>query len=331
MRVCLSLFCCCFLVAAGAQTLSPRQFKSTDFQRFEAKKVDNGALFQAYLRDAELFIVDANFGGAQEVLAKAALLKAPNSDWYLLLAKTHAGLGQYAEMLQTLKDGQKIYPFSPALGGTLSLQLIADAEPKSYADLLKLPLPSVGKNLAIALWCYNNHEPVNGMLHTLHAYYAGGQNRLPQELIASFEEASALFLSGSQDSVFAGDVVENKLDHVYGRSLVVAAKAMRQDTSVVSGCRKGLEELVCLQKAALRHFADRSGLGRFPEPLLVDLYILDQAGYLEWALYELFSPLYPQEYLALKKKYPTHAAAAKTYIEGKWATDVNSWLNRVGE
>lgn len=331
MRIFLALIFCWIVVLGEAQTLSPKQFKSTDFQRLEANKVDNGSLFQAYLGQAELFLADDKFGEAQEVLAKAAVLKAPNSDWYLLLAKSHAGLGQQAEMMKTLRDGQKMYPFSAALGATLSLQMIADAAPANFAQLQELPLPKVGKEMATAVWCYTHKEPVEGMLQTLKAYYSGGQNRLPVEVLAGFDEASKQVFSGSLDEKYEGAIVGNELAEVYGRSLVVAAKALRQDSTAGVRCEGNLRELVCLHKAALRHFADRSGLSRFPDPLLVDLYLLDKAGYLDWAYYELFAPLYPKEYVALQKEFPAKAAAAKTYIGGQWANDVAAWLSRVEE
>ena len=87
----------------------------------------------------------------------------------------------------------------------------------------------------------------------------------------------------------------------------------------------GLLAAAKLRAVALRLFVREGGLARWPDPMLIDLYVLDRAGHLETATALQLAWLAPAEALRFERAAVGPVSRARRYMAEDWRDAADAW------
>lgn len=340
------LFCVCMDLNAQAQTLMPSELGADEFRRLlQQNRQNNTNSFGAQLVAAERAFAAEDFSKALLHYDRAAKFGAPNSRWFLGKSALFQAMGKELNAQLVLKDGVKMYPYSNRLAMAFARQTILKAERlPTYEEIEELKLPSVAKVQVKALVAFRQNDYVTGLLATERAHYLA-----PDELIDA-ELAETYFIKSVELSLsfYNGDCGQGSMrkplsyepgsfEDVYWGSMVKSIRTLNkllQDSSIqrlneIDRTAFFINKVVDIRVATLRNFVVDGHLGRFQDPMLVDLHILDKAGHLKGATAQLFLKS-PKTFSVAHKDDLTamlpQIAAAQQYMDTQWSKDVDAFL-----
>lgn len=238
-----------------------------------------------------------------------------------LAYRSRLALGQDSAAYRTLAEGLATYPHAVRLlrlGPTRamlrdSLSLLAVQADRRYPDALKYELR--------AGFAFRQNDFATGLLEAERASYVyGGGDDLGVETKRAVAEAYARLLTTAtvggptRSSTVAIDTSADFAE-TYARAFRQAADKMR------AGGLDSLTNLMAVAKlraVALRLFVREGGLARWPDPMLIDLYVLDRAGHLETATALQLGWMFPNELLVFEQMHPQEVLRTRTYIAEDW-------------
>ena len=301
------------------------------------------------LQRAQLTYEDGDFRGAQAQLLALSSRAFLNSAGFELLYRTHRALGEAAAAERVLAQGLRIYPHALRLQRLVAERRLGEGEFSDRAAALGSPYAEALRFELAALVAFRQNDWAQGLLDAERALYAfpddGSTGRLPetvgQELRDALERVYDDLLGGN-DGVARlrsrlAAVPDTALARVYGESALAARELLAADQAWVGESRQPvagartpepdwLARAARLRTLTLRLFADRGGLSRWPDPLLVDLYVLDRAGHLEVATALRLGVMRPRERLRYEQTHAGAVARARAYVRDTWATEVTARL-----
>ena len=281
--------------------------------------------------DAQLFRAERAYV-AGDYAAVSARLEALSEHTFLdsraieLAYRTQRAMGQDSTAAVTLREGLATYPHAvrllrigpseAALRDELTSAEIGDS--RRYPDALKYELK--------AMLAFRQNRPYTALLEAERAayLYAGGNDlgAVTREAVA---EVYARLLS--QPPPATGAIAEPGIDfdEAYGRAFAQGAARLRAGGGLDTMGR--LAQAAKLRAVALRLFVREGGLARWPDPMLVDLYVLDKAGHLETATMLQLAWLAPEELLGLEQAAPGRVLRARQYIREDWRAAADAYAN----
>ena len=328
----------CLQGGLAAQTLSPSDIEPGAFAKLLSEnKQNNRQTFAAQLLSAERAFENRAYDEALIYYDKAATLGAPNSRWYLGKSALYTKLGKDAEAFQVIKDGKEVYPFSNRLALAYARNTVLKKGTPTTEEVEELDLPPMAKVQLNALIAFKQKDLVKGLLETERAHYLAPEELLDQELSNQYLQAlfnfSVAYLDDDQvKSPSYISYPEGSFENLYLKSTESAVRAY--NTHHANEIPEGVLALVRLadiRTSSLRDFVKKGHLGRFQDPMLVDLYILDDANHLRGATLLMYMNSIGQitsfdtEAIA---PYLNEMAAAQQYMDTKWGADVDEFLAR---
>lgn len=238
-----------------------------------------------------------------------------------------------AEALETLDTGLEAYPYAKRLERLrLNIYLARGAFPTAAA-VLALPDSFAGRGLrleAAAEIALAQRDYVEGLLLAEEAHYVLGGD-LTSGLAAEQRDAYARLLTAAADDRIAAreSRVDTSWQAAYLAALGDAAKAVAATRADLPA---DLVAYAKLRTAALRLFVERGNLYRSRRPLLVDLYVMDRAGFLEVSSADMLAADgalggTPE----VLRFYPRKSLELTEYLGGGWAADVEAFLARAAQ
>ena len=343
MRVLRVKICILLLVVSGslmAQTVSPNAIDPGEFARLiQKKKQDNRQTFAAQLLVAERAFVAEDYTKALFHYEKAAALGAPNSRWYLGKSALYQALGDDLNAQLVIKEGIKVYPFSNRLALAHARQTVLKRDRlPSDEELDKMKLPAVAKVQVKALLAFRQNDFIRGLLETERAHYLAPDELLDTELAQKYLQTSYNFsVAYVEDDCGTGSIPNHvpyqtgTFEDVYLRSVESAVRTYNTHQKDSLGDIRQLVRLSEIRTTILRDFVKKGHLGRFQDPMLVDLYILDNADHLTSATLGMFlkslGPIDSESEQQISPYLPK-IAAAQQYMDTQWSKDVDAFLER---
>ena len=251
---------------------------------------------------------------------------------YGVVAAGHVQAGDVERADAVLATGIAAYPYSMGLRrGRLQLRIASDSLGKPD-EVLALSDSVAAKSLrleAAADLAFDSLRLVEGLLYAEHAYVLLARY-FDTELADRCRLVYQAMVNASSPSKSwaVAEYPDTSWQAAYLASLRSAAERVGESRALYDDA---LAAYASLRAAALRIFAERGHLARAPDPLLVDLFVLDRAGHLEatTALMLIGSdPLMAMKYV---ESFGESGAAAETYVLERWADEVDAYLERVGQ
>ncbi len=344
--LCVAILLLCFQGVLSGQTLLPSEIEPAAFaELLSQNRQNNRQTFAAQLLTAERAVTNGDFTEAMIHYNKAATLGAPNSRWYLGKSALHLQLGEELNAQLVLKEGIDTYPFSNRLAMAYARQTFLRAERlPTDEEIEKMKLPVVAKVQVKALIAFWQKDLIRGLLETERAHYLAPDELIDAELAKEYLTTSAQFsLSYWEGDCGSGSGPNHikyetgSFEQLYLNSIAQAVRKVNklyQDSSLNQGQENkdfaiSLKWLADVRVATLRDFVNRGHLGRFQDPMLVDLYILDKAGHLKGATAQLFlktPAFYSQEVKEELLVMMPEMTAAQRYMDTQWSDDVDAFL-----
>ncbi len=321
-----------------AQTLLPSEMEPGAIAQFLSQnKQNNTQTFAAQLLAAERAFANEDFNAALFHYDKAATLGAPNSRWYLGKSALFTNMGRDAEALQLIVDGKKVYPYSNRLALAYARMTTLQEGTPTAEEIEEMDLPPVAKVQLKALVAFKNKDLVRGLLETERAHYLAPDESIDQDLSNQYLQAFfKLSMAYQSDSLNAApehiSYPDGSLESLYLKSIKTAVGAY--NTHHAKEDAEGILALVRLadiRTSSLRDFVKKGHLGRFQDPMLVDLYILDNADHLRGATLLMYLNFLGQLNTAAEiavAPYLPEMATAQQYMDTKWGDDVDAFLAR---
>lgn len=290
----------------------------------QSRRRTAGVDYEAQLLAAERAFVAGDYAGVEARLRALTERTFLDSRAIELAYRTQRALGRDSTAAATLREGLTTYPHAvrllriapteAALAGALTPADI-EAE-RRYPPALHAELK--------ALVAFRQNRHATGLLEAERAAYQYlGRHDLGLVTKKAIAEVYARMLTQKPNATpsFAAPGID--FDEAYEHAYAGAAARLRAgglDTL------NQLEQVAKLRAVALRLFVRDGGLARWPDPMLVDLYVLDRAGHLETATALQLGWMAPNELLELERSAPTRVLRARTYIEEDWRAAVDAYL-----
>ena len=308
------------LPAAFSQQAAPGDIALQLQRRSQRAGVD----YDAQLLRAERAYVAGDYA------AVSARLEALSEHTFLdsraieLAYRTQRATGRDSTAAATLREGLATYPHAvrllriapseAALRDELTLaQVIGD---RRYPDALKYELKAV--------LAFRQNRPYTGLLEAERAAYLyEGGNELGDMTRQAVAETYARLLTQAPEAVAAIAEPGISFDEAYGRAFAQGAARLRSGGGLDTMGR--LKQVAKLRAVALRLFVREGGLARWPDPMLVDLYVLDKAGHLETATMLQLAWLAPEELLGLEQAAPGRVLRARRYMREEWRAAADAY------
>lgn len=233
--------------------------------------------------------------------------------------------------LETVTTGLAAYPYSiPLYHARLQLRGIRDGlrHPDEFLGLPDSVAPEGVRLEAAANVALDSALLVEGLLYAEHAYYLLGDDFDPT-LSTRIERVydGMLDRAASDRPWNVAAYPDTSWRRAYLQALTDAAERVAEARERFGD---DFEAYGAMRAAGLRLFAERGHLRRTPEPLLVDLYVLDRAGHLGASTARMLALGHPSGHLHLLYTFETGAREAEEYIANQWAADVDAYLGAVG-
>ncbi len=276
-----------------------------------------GVDYSEQLRLAEVGFAAGDYAAVDARLMALSARSFLDSRAIELVYRSRLALGQDSAAYKTLAEGLSTYPHAVRLLRLApsrallrdSLSLATVEADRRYPQPLRYELKA---GLA-----FRQNDFATGLLEAERAsyLYADGGDELGVETKQAVAEVYARLLTSGITE--ADTPVDTSADFsaTYARAFRLAAEKMR------AGGLDSLSDLAAVAKlraVALRLFVREWGLARWPDPMLVDLYVLDRAGHLETATALQLGWMFPKELLALEQTRPGEVLRTRTYIKEDW-------------
>ena len=331
------LICCLIIVVYGsAQTLTPDQLGAQEFSRLlDRSKQTMQQTYLASLQRAELALLEDEWSEAVAHFAKAAESGSPNSRWYLGMSRAQQKLGDTNAARAVLEEGYRTYPYSSQLGLALfRLLYLSEATVDIELAIKELKLKPPAAAQAKALLAFRQNKVATGLLETERAHYLAPDEPIDPVLSQQFVLTLALAAEGQiqQAKLLQSTQDVTTLEAAYLDATFRAATKISAatDTSVSAPSIKTLADF---RTVTLREFVQSGHLGRFQDPMLVDLYVLDRQNHLTGATLAMLFQMLGRSEIQLWEQYESHRReieAAIRYMDTRWAADVEAFLAQVG-
>ncbi len=301
-------------------------------QRLQRQAVERERSISVDLRSASLAFDRGEVLLAYRLLSDLSSRTFLNSAAIELLYRCHVHFGESDAARAVLQQGIQTYPHAIRLQRLLAEVQLDSAAFTTRASVLASDYPEALRYEIAALQAFRQNNWLGTLLDAERASYAyasassvdGGLGvplrtalgELYAQLWSTTESTSSLSFPEQADTAFA---------QVYTRALLDAQAAMRAD-SAASRELSWLRQLARLRAITLRIFASRGGLARWPDPLLVDLYVLDRAGHLETATTLQLAWLRPNDALVFEQTEPGQVLRAREYMASTWSREVAARL-----
>jgi len=266
---------------------------------------------------------------AENRLKRLLAFGAPFPAWYTLMAELQLQRSNPLSARMIIEEGREAYPYSSelavwALGFDLADKRITTLDEVIASDYPLVARCRVGMKLAIQTKDY-----VRALLLAERGAYADGVTAYETEAAAALATIQMALLDTTRNHEFAAtwlDVPDTSMQHLYTRCLLEAADAIAKQ----GGDRTFIHDhLAVLRSATLRLFADRGYLARYPDPTLVDLYVLDRAGHVEATTAVLYSNYEADLFYKYRKRNRRDLRLAENYRLEDWGDDVDAFLDGI--
>ena len=336
-----SLFVCVAASTGLAQEPAAPEVSATDLLGLANRSGAPAAAYTRYLDEASRLLPLGREAAAQQLadarraLDAATRLSAPSPRWFILMSRYHAASGRPALAEQLLEEGRAAYPYSNRLRVAEGMRRMDAGELATREQVLALDMPEGARYELAAELALRAGDFVRACLDVERAYYLGdGQVDQARVGACAALVLAAALESGSCQAPRLPEYPAGSLSAAYAGSLCAvlaqypAGTSRTLDTLSTTSPNAMVRLYADIRTYTLRHFAAQGHLGRFDDPVLTDLYVLDQAGYLTWATQAMLHAGSYAEYEAFCARDPLLARSAQAYIAGPWADDVDARLRR---
>ena len=297
--------------AAGAQTFPASELTSADLQALVMRSRSAAGRYAHHLRQASHLASLGDYIGATESLQRAAEASSPDSRWFIQFAQVQQAAGDSIAAGETLVRGLAIYPHSSALQLQLARRR-GDATEASDASKLS---PMVRHSLA-AERAFGRGAYARALHEVELTFYASPDYELPADLRIAAGHALAGLLDSTGGAGWRASEGDTSFLNAYADGLHFAARMLR------AALREGTAEpelaLARLKLGAWRTFVQRGLLARWPDPLLVDLHVLDRAGHLEIMTIASTYGTDSEQLAEYRRRYPERWRQARALAEERW-------------
>ena len=324
---------CSFAILAPGYAQGTQRLSSAELQGVMARSGREAASYAAYLDEAAVLLAGrdpepSRVGAARDALARASRLAAPSPRWFVLMAEAERAGGQPQRAAQLLEEGRAAYPYSNRLRVADGLLRIDRGQLSSRAEVLALDLPAAARYELAAELALRDGDYLRASLDAERAYYLSEGQVDAQRLVRSCMGVYALLLeANSCEGPTLSGYASGSLEEAYARSVrhvVRRAHSAPAATSSLAADGGHAAAYAAFRARVLRHFAAEGHLGRFDDPVLTDLYVLDRAGYLAWATEAMLLGGDPDSYRRFVDRDPGLARDARAYMASRWARDVEA-------
>ena len=286
--------------------------------RLQTRQRTAGIDYEAQLLAAERAYARGDFGAAAARLDALAERTFLDSRAIELTYRVLRATGRDSAAVATLREGLSTYPHAVRLlrinpmEAALRDELTAEevATDRRFTDALRAELNAV--------LAFRQNRSATALLEAERASYLyDGRNELAASTKQAVAEVYAHALSRKPDTTLLPIAAPDlSFDEAYGRAFAQAAARLQTGGGLDSTGQ--LEQVAKLRAVTLRLFVREGGLGRWPDPMLLDLYVLDRAGHLETTTMLQLAWLAPEEALALERTQPARVGRARRYMREDW-------------
>ena len=283
-----------------------------------------GVDYDAQLRRAELAYAAGDYAGVQATLSELSQQTFLESRAIELAYRAQLATGRDSLAAETLREGLATYPHAVRLQRLAPMAMALRGELTGADITAARRYPAALKYELRALLAFRQNLPTTALLEAERAAYLyTGGNSLAAETKQSVAAAYAHLLqvpASAPEPIGAPDLT---FEEALGRAYAAAAFRLHSGGGLDS--LSSLAAVAKLRAVALRLFVREGGLARWPDPMLVDLYVLDRAGHLETATALQLGWLAPAELLALEQAQPTRVLRARTYMAEDWRAAADAY------
>ena len=276
-----------------------------------------GVDYATQLSRAERAFAAGDHAGVQAILSALSQQTFLESRAIELAYRSQRATGRDSLAEATLREGLATYPHAVRLLRLAPMQMALRGElaevditaARRYPDALKYELR--------ALVAFRQNLPTTALLEAERAgyLYAGG-NTLAAETKQAVVEAYTQLIQAPAAAPGPIGAPDLTLEEAMRRAYATAATRLRAEGGLDT--LSSLAAVSKLRAVALRLFVREGGLARWPDPMLIDLYVLDRAGHLETATALQLGWMAPAELLALEQAQPARVLRARTYMAEEW-------------
>ena len=310
-----------------AQAITPQKLDSlrsflnrSEYQRYLS--------FGEVMNRAERAFYNKDYEKTQAFLARATVAGVPNSRWFELRYLTLLAQEKPEAAQEVLVEGFSRYPYAENLARLVGArELEGNATRNSF---LKSKYPTNIRFEFAAKLAFKQGDIVSGLLDAEQAFYSHDKLQLDtalrRELLQFYR--SLLLAKGETDKLVPSTMyADSSFAKAYLDCLSEAARKV-YDAAEESGGEifGGQNYLTRVRVSALRIYADRGHLARWQHPLLIDLYVLDKAGYFDETSMVLLDLLTFDLMDAYQKANPGKIQQAVQYLNESWGNDVDAFL-----
>lgn len=285
--------------------------------------------FEEVMQSAESAYLAGKYDETQRFLSRATIAGTPNSRWFELRYSTLLAQGKPEAARKELVNGFSRYPYAENLARLVGGQQLDSTATRSALMKSKYP-PNVRFELAAKL-AFKQGDVISGLLDAEQAFYSDDKLQLDTSLrreLLSFYRTLLLARGETTALVPSGMYADSSFAKAYLDCLSEAARKVYSAAELSES--KIFEDqfyLTRLRISALRIYAERGHLGRWQHPLLIDLYVLDRAGYFDESTMILLDLLTPEIVTAYQKENPGKIQLAVKYMDEDWGNDVDAFIS----
>ncbi len=325
------------LVQASAPVIGVQSSPGEIAQALRQRRGAGGIDYAAQLRSAQLAFEAGDFEQADARLMKLSERAFLNSQAIELLYRSRKAIGQDSAAEQTLVEGIATYPHAVRLMRLRGEEALASGQSYKAIAASSTRYPESLLAELSALSAFRDGDNVLGLLEAERAAYLHPEgDELGQLTKRAIVDVYTDWLVGGEAFGTIATVPDSSTIHqtspepslptltkAYARAMTEAAEMLRTSTPDTIG---QLAYLGKLRAVTLRLFAQRGGLAKFPDPTLIDLYVLDRAGHLETATALQLGWMAPAELLQLEQTQPGRVLRTRTYMADDWRAAADAYV-----
>ena len=291
--------------------------------QLQRSRKGTGVDYRAQLQAAENAFAEGAFAKTDQLLMDLAEKTFLDSRAIELAYRARRAMGQDSAARQTLLEGLETYPHALRLLRIAPLQALQDDRLTLAAIEGDRRFPAALRYELRAGYAFRQNDFATGLLEAERASYLyGDDGALSPEVMQAVAEVYARLLSADAPPPSRSRSADDGFAERYTQAFYLAAEKLRE-----SGMKdlSRLGAVAKLRTVALRLFVRDGGLAAYPEPMLIDLYVLDRAGHLETATALQLGWMFPRERLAFEQAHPGEVARMRAYIAEDWRTAADAY------
>ncbi|MFK8057888.1 MAG: hypothetical protein AB8F78_17305 [Saprospiraceae bacterium] len=285
--------------------------------------------FEQVMLKAEKAYDRKEYAEVQQFLSRATIAGVPNSRWFEMRYLTFLGQDKPEAAQQALVEGFSTYPYAENLARLVgNQQLEGNATRNTF---LKAKYPTNVRFELAAKLAFQQGDVISGLLDAEQAFYSDDKLQLDTDLrkqLLVFYRGLLLAKGDTEGFVSNEIYADSSFAKAYLDCLSDAARKVYKAAELSEGeIFDNQFYLSRVRVSALRIYAEKGHLGRWQHPLLVDLYVLDKAGYFDEASMILLDLLDPEVVEAYQKENPGKLRQTVKYLNEDWANDVDAFIS----